>query len=121
GGCGRGTRRRRRRPAPNVKPPRQPNLLLLWSDQHRADVMPGPGNPVLQAPHLAALARSSYDFRRAYCTSPVCTPSRGSILTGLWPHHHGALVNNTPLRRDVRTIAEGLPAEYVTAYFGKWH
>jgi arylsulfatase A-like enzyme len=104
-----------------MKQPRQPNLLLLWSDQHRADVMPGPGNPVIQAPHLARLTTESFEFRNACCTAPVCTPSRGSILTGLWPHHHGAVINNQPLRRDVRTIAEGLPGDYVSGYFGKWH
>jgi arylsulfatase A-like enzyme len=104
-----------------MKQPRQPNLLLLWSDQHRADVMPGPENTVIRAPHLARLAQESFAYRRAYCTSPVCTPSRGSILTGLWPHHHGAVTNNVPLRADVGTIADGLPAEYLTAYFGKWH
>jgi len=104
-----------------MKQPRQPNLLLLWSDQHRADVMPGPENTVIRAPNLARLTAESFDFRHTYCTSPVCTPSRGSILTGLWPHHHGAITNNRPLRRDVRTIAEGLPADYATGYFGKWH
>lgn len=104
-----------------MMPPRQPNLLLLWSDQHRADVMPGPENTVLRAPHLARLTAESFEFRRAYCTSPVCTPSRGSILTGMWPHHHGALTNNVPLRPDAHTLAEGLPADYRTAYFGKWH
>ncbi len=104
-----------------MTPPRQPNVLLLWSDQHRADVMPSAGNSVVQAPHLAALARDSYVFSRAYCTSPLCTPSRGSILTGLWPHHHGAEGNNARLRPDARTFAERLPADYVTGYFGKWH
>jgi arylsulfatase A-like enzyme len=104
-----------------MTPPRHPNVLLLWSDQHRADVMPSAGNTVVRAPHLAQLARGSYVFSRAYCTSPVCTPSRGSILTGLWPHHHGAETNNVPLRPDARTLAEGLPAEYLTGYFGKWH
>lgn len=104
-----------------MSPPRHPNVLLLWSDQHRADVMPSAGNTVVQAPHLARLARESYAFSRAYCTSPVCTPSRGSILTGLWPHHHGAEGNNDRLRADARTLAEGLPADYITGYFGKWH
>jgi arylsulfatase A-like enzyme len=104
-----------------MTPPRHPNVLLLWSDQHRADVMPSAGNTVIQAPHLARLARDSYVFSRAYCTSPVCTPSRGSILTGLWPHHHGAESNNARLRPEARTLAEGLPADYVTGYFGKWH
>jgi arylsulfatase A-like enzyme len=88
-----------------MRSPRQPNLLLLWSDQHRADVMPGPENTVLRAPNLARLTGESFEFRRAYCTSPVCTPSRGSILTGLWPHHHGAVTNNVALRAEARTLA----------------
>src|SRR5581483_6807286 len=104
-----------------MTPPRHPNVLLLWSDQHRADVMPSAGNTVVRAPHLAQLARESYIFSRAYCTSPLCTPSRGSILTGLWPHHHGADSNNAPLRADAHTIAEQLPADYITGYFGKGH
>jgi len=104
-----------------MKPPRQPSLLLLWSEQHRADVMPGQENPVLKAPHLARLTGESFNLRRTYCVSPVCTPSRGSILTGLWPHHHGAIHNNVPLRKGVHTLAEDLPSEYVTGYFGKWH
>lgn len=83
--------------------------------------MPGAGNRVVQAPHLARLAAESFDFRRAYCTQPLCTPSRGCMLTGLWPHHHGALGNVRPLRPDVRTLPEILPPGYSTAYFGKWH
>jgi arylsulfatase len=101
--------------------PERPNLLLLWTDQHRADVMPSAGNNAIRAPHLAALAERSFVFQRAYCVQPVCTPSRGSILTGLLPHHHGALDNNIPLRPEVRTLAEYLPSDYLTGYFGKWH
>jgi arylsulfatase A-like enzyme len=101
--------------------PKRPNLLLLWTDQHRGDVMPYAGNEAVQAPNLRALGERSFCFHRAYCTQPVCTPSRGSILTGLWPHHHGATDNNIPLRADARTIVEHLPPEYVTGYFGKWH
>src|SRR6185312_973322 len=89
-----------------VTSPRHPNLLLLWSDQHRADVMPSAGNAVVQAPHLAKLAHGSHVFSRAYCCSPVCTPSRGSLLTGLWPHHHWAEINDDSLRPDARTLAE---------------
>jgi arylsulfatase A-like enzyme len=104
-----------------VARPRNPNLLFLWSDQHRADVMPGPGNPVVRAPNLAKLAETSCVFERAYCAQPLCTPSRGSILTGLWPHRHGADRINVPLHAGARTIAEYLPPEYATGYFGKWH
>jgi arylsulfatase A-like enzyme len=104
-----------------AKPPRQPNVLLLWTDQHRADTMPYANNPVIQTPTFARLAAQSFVFPGACCTQPVCTPSRGSILTGLWPHTHGSVQNNIPLRSDLRTVAELLPAGYATAYMGKWH
>lgn len=107
--------------SPRVTAPRHPNLLFLCTDQHRADILPSAGNRVVQAPNLARLAAESFDFRHAYCTQPLCTPSRGCLMTGLWPHHHGALGNTRPLRPDVRTLAEVLPPGYATAYFGKWH
>jgi arylsulfatase A-like enzyme len=97
------------------------NLLIFYSDQHRADVLPSAGNLVIEAPHLGALADESFVFSRAYCAQPVCTPARASLLTGLWPHHHGAATNNAPLPPDVRTLAEYLPDSYATAHVGKWH
>jgi arylsulfatase A-like enzyme len=106
------------RPAPV---PDRPNLLFLWTDQHRGDVMPSSGDTAIRAPHLQALAERSFVFQRAYCVQPVCTPSRGSILTGLLPHRHGATDNNVPLRPDARTLAEYLSSDYATGYFGKWH
>ncbi|MBL9215609.1 MAG: sulfatase-like hydrolase/transferase [Opitutaceae bacterium] len=101
--------------------PRPPNLLLIWTDQQRNDTLPCHGNTFVQAPALKQLGEESFVFRRAYCTQPVCTPSRGSILTGLWPHTHGCVNNNLPLRPDTRTLAELLPAGYARAYYGKWH
>src|SRR2546422_84481 len=103
-----------------AKPPRQPNVLFLWTDQHRADTMPYAANPVIKTPTFARLAAQSFVFPGARCTQPVCTPSRGWIMTGLWPHAHGSIQNNIPLRADARTIAELLPAGYATAYMGKW-
>jgi arylsulfatase A-like enzyme len=105
-----------------AKPPRRPNLLFLWTDQHRGDTVPWAGNPVVQAPHFfQPLGERSFIFERTYVTQPVCTPSRGSIMTGLWPHNHGSITNNLNLRSDCRTIAEYLPDEYATAHYGKWH
>lgn len=98
-----------------------PNILLLWTDQQRNDTLPCHGNTVVQAPTLRRLGDESFVFRRAYCTQPVCTPSRGSILTGLWPHTHGCTTNNIPLKPETRTIAEMLPGNYTRAYYGKWH
>jgi arylsulfatase A-like enzyme len=104
-----------------AKAPRQPNVLLLWTDQHRADTMPYANNPVIKTPTFTELAARSFVFPGARCTQPVCTPSRGSIMTGLWPHQHGSIQNNIPLRSDARCIAEMLTANYATAYMGKWH
>ncbi len=106
--------------SPSEKPKR-PNLLFLWTDQHRADTVPWAGNSVVQAPSLASLADQSFVFQRAYVTQPVCTPSRASILTGTWPHNHGAVTNHIALRSDLKTVAEQVSSEYKNAYFGKWH
>jgi arylsulfatase A-like enzyme len=101
--------------------PAAPNLLLIWTDEQRADTLACYGNSVVAAPNLNRLAADSFVCDNAYCVQPVCTPSRGSILSGLWPHQHGAAANNEPLHAHVRTLAERLPAEYRRAYYGKWH
>jgi arylsulfatase len=108
------------RTAPSKRPQR-PNVLLLWTDQHRADTMPYANNPVIKTPTFAKLAAQSFVFPGARCTQPVCTPSRGSIMTGLLPHAHGSIQNNIPLRADAKCVAEMLPSGYSTAYMGKWH
>jgi arylsulfatase A-like enzyme len=115
-------------PIPTVAPkglakaPRRPNILFLWTDQHRGDTVPWAGNTAVKAPNFfQPFGEKSFVFQRAYVTQPVCTPSRGSLLTGFWPHNHGSINNNIKLRDDCRTIAEYLPADYATAYYGKWH
>ncbi len=101
-----------------------PNLLFVFTDEQRADTLAddGPG-PVL--PNLRRLRDRSCWFEETYCTQPVCTPSRSSILTGLLPHATGAYSNNLHLRDDARCLPELLAPEarqaYATGYFGKWH
>jgi arylsulfatase A-like enzyme len=103
-----------------------PNLLLIWTDEQRDDTMAAYGNTFIQTPNLNRIAEGAFVFQRAYCTQPVCTPSRASILTGLWPHTHGCIRNNTPLPTAHPTLAEMLgasagSADYHCAYYGKWH
>lgn len=98
----------------------QPNILLIWTDQQRNDTLPCFGG-YAQAPNLDRLTKESFVFRQAYCTQPVCTPSRGAIMTGLWPHAHGAYTNNVPLAESSQTLAELLGDDYHCAYYGKWH
>ena len=97
------------------------NLLFICTDEQRPDTMACYGNTQIDVPNLNRLADASVAIRSAYCTQPWCTPSRSSILTGLYPHATGCTSNHLPLRADVRTIAEMLPSDYLCGYFGKWH
>src|SRR5436190_24206643 len=67
----------------------RPNLLLITSDQHHYSCL-GVTNPRLKTPALDRLAREGTRFTRAYTPNPVCTPTRASIITGLYPSVHGA-------------------------------
>jgi hypothetical protein len=75
---------------------RPKNVLLLMSDQHRRDCLGIEGNRFARTPNLDALAGSGARFGAAYCSNPVCTPSRASLLTGLYTHHHQTWNNATP-------------------------
>ena len=101
--------------------PERPNLVFIMSDQQRHDTIACYGNGWIQTPRLNALADQSYVFESAYVTQPVCTPARASILTGLYPHTAGPVVNNIVLPADTPTIAEMVSEDYLCAYFGKWH
>ena len=100
---------------------RQPNIIIFISDQQRTDTMACYGNDWIQSPHMNALSERSYVFENTYVTQAVCTPARGSLMTGLYSHTHGCMVNNVGLRDDTKTIAEMLPDTYRKAHFGKWH
>ena len=100
---------------------KQPNVVMIITDQQRADTMACYGNTVVKTPNLNKLSDESFVFENAYVSQPICTPSRSTILTGLFPHATGCGINNLPLSSDVPTIAEMAPPEYLTAYYGKWH
>ena len=68
---------------------RPPNLLFIFTDEQRADTLAAYGNTRIHMPNLNRLASQSTVFQRAYVTQPVCTPSRSSLLTGLYPHTSG--------------------------------
>ncbi len=100
----------------------RPNLLFIFTDEQRQDTLRVYGNELMDTPNLDGLAAESVVFNNAYVTQPVCTPSRSSIMTGLYPHTNACIANNIPLTREYPTIAEMLPeGEYETGYFGKWH
>ena len=100
----------------------RPNVLILMSDQHKRSCMGAYGDRVARTPNLDALARNSVRFTDAYCSNPVCTPSRASLLTGLYTHNHGSLNNSTPLPIEHKTMAHHFArAGYVTGLVGKMH
>jgi choline-sulfatase len=100
----------------------QPNILLVVADQLAARALPMYGNPVVLAPNLARLGEEGLVFERALCASPLCVPSRASLMTGLLPSRTGAVDNAGELPASVPTFAHVLRAfGYRTVLVGKMH
>ena len=99
----------------------RPNILIINSDQQRFDTLSCYGNNWIKTPNLNSLAKDSFVFENAYVTQPVCAPSRASILTGLYPHTHGAVGNGIRLNSGTKTITELIPDDYQKICHGKWH
>jgi len=103
-----------------LQPP--PNLLFLISDDHAGYAMGCAGDRHAVTPNLDRLAAEGVRFSHAYCNSPVCTPSRQSLLTGLMPCAAGVTRLPTPLATDKLTLSAHLKkAGYSTGVFGKMH
>jgi arylsulfatase len=101
----------------------QPNLLFIYADQHRADVLGCAGNDVVVTPHLDRLAAEGVRFDHAWTESPICQPARASLLTGRYPNDHGVLGN---FAGDCQAEWDTFPrrlqqAGYTTASIGKTH
>lgn len=97
------------------------NILLITSDQQHFSLM-GYDNPKLKTPNLDRLAKEGMIFNRAYCPNPTCTPSRASIITGVYPSQHGAWALGTKLPEDFPVVGEDFLANgYRTAIVGKGH
>lgn len=105
-----------------ASPPR-PNIVLLLADDLGYGDVACHGHPDLQTPHLDAMAAAGLRFERFYAQSPVCSPTRGSCLTGRHPYRYGIYFANVGhLPPEELTLAELLKgAGYATGHFGKWH
>jgi N-acetylglucosamine-6-sulfatase len=102
----------------------QPNVVVIVVDDMRFDEFGLGGHPYLQTPHVDALARGGATFRRAYHTTPLCSPNRACILTGQYASRHGITDNTSRsyASHRLRTFARELKsAGYETAHVGKWH
>lgn len=100
----------------------KPNLLFIFSDQHAARVTGCYGNDVVETPNLDRLAREGVTFDNAYCPSPLCVPSRMSMLTARYPHHTGVWGNEDILPAAMPTMAHALGAAgYRALLVGRLH
>ncbi|MFT3973114.1 MAG: choline-sulfatase [Amaricoccus sp.] len=100
----------------------RPNFLILMVDQLAGTLFPDGPAPFLHAPHLAALAARSRRYGTAYCASPLCAPSRASVMTGCLPSRTGAYDNAAEFSPDLPTFAHHLRrAGYLTSLSGKMH
>ena len=100
---------------------RKRNLVIFLPDQQRADTLACYGNGKVHAPNLNKLASQCVIFNQAYVTQPVCSPSRASLMTGLWPHTTGCTNNGFTLDRRLATLPELIGDNYRAGYVGKWH
>lgn len=99
----------------------RPNILLITSDQQHWNTLSCLGSQV-KTPNLDRLASQGVRFDRAYCVNPTCTPTRASIITGLYPSQHGAWTLGTKLPEHVPTVGGYLgDSGYRTALIGKAH
>ena len=103
---------------------RPPNVVFILTDDQRADCLscaPRP-YPGMKTPHLDRLAREGAMFRSAFCTTSLCSPSRASMLSGLYAHTHRVINNFTDFPEDLPSYPRQLAAAgYETAYIGKFH
>ncbi|WP_267395450.1 MULTISPECIES: sulfatase [unclassified Sphingomonas] len=108
---------------PHLATTRRKNILFVLTDDHRYDAM-GFLKPQSfgKTPTLDRLAREGAHFRNAFVTTALCSPSRASILTGLYAHQHRVVDNNHPIPPGLTFYPEYLQAAgYETASIGKWH
>ena len=108
--------------ADKAKTKHKPNIVLVMADDQGWGDMGYNGHPVLKTPHFDDMAGEALRFDRFYAAAPVCSPTRGSVLTGRHPNRFGCFQWGYALRPQEITIAESLKqAGYVTGHFGKWH
>ncbi|MFC4991622.1 sulfatase-like hydrolase/transferase [Rubritalea tangerina] len=100
-----------------------PHIILIMSDDQGWGDVAYNGNPIVKTPHLDKMANEGIRLDRFYAATPVCSPTRGSCLTGRHPYRYGIeWAGEVGLPNEEVTLAESLAsAGYATGHFGKWH
>jgi len=102
----------------------KPNIIFILVDDLRWDALGCMGHPFVKTPNIDRIAKEGALFRNFFVSIPLCSPSRGSFLTGQYPHTHGVIDNgdHSALSHKLVTFPKLLHgAGYETAYVGKWH
>ncbi len=102
----------------------RPNFVVVLVDDLRWDELGCTGHPFVRTPAIDRIANEGVRFRNAFCTTPLCSPVRACLLTGLYTHNHGILdnINRSEQSHRLKTFPRYLQkAGYETAYIGKWH
>ncbi len=100
----------------------RPNILIIHVDEHRIDCLGAYGNKQIRTPHIDALAADGVRYNNSFCPFPVCTPSRYSLLSGLYVNEHRGWSNRCTLAPDIPTFPRILrSAGYRTKAVGKMH
>ena len=98
------------------------NVVFILSDDHRYDAMSFMGHQFARTPHMDSLAENGVHLKNAFVTTSLCSPSRASILTGLYTFRHRVIDNNRLVPAGTLFFPQYLQkAGYATAYIGKWH
>ncbi len=101
----------------------RPNILWICTDQQRYDTIGALNNPHLRTPNIDRLVATGVSFERAYCQSPICTPSRASFLTGMYPSSVHGCGNGNAYWAEAAPLVTALLADggYDCALAGKLH
>jgi arylsulfatase len=115
---------RRSFPSPSRKSNGEPmpNILWICTDQQRFDTIQGLSNPIVKTPNLEKFMHDSVTFTNAFVQTPICSPSRGSFLTGRYPHVTSLRANGQRIRPSERLVPRILADyEYTCGLAGKLH
>ena len=104
------------------QPVHQPNMVVIMADQFAFDVIGALGHPTVKTPHIDRIVQSGVTFEHAYCNSPLCVPSRATIVTGKFVSNIGVYDNGSELSASQPTFLHHLRrAGYETVLSGKMH